>query len=373
MSGGINIHIPKLYFSCLLTPPKELLSLSLSVLPCTVIAFIESLGRVSVYTGMLKRDKIEYGKKLPSNAISMHAADNLITSAIGMMPNAIYAENLAIMNLHAADLSTRSAALEDEDPFVEKCYHSYSVYPYVIASIISIIVACFGGLQNLFISIPKPILGGMEMFVFALIAAPGIQMLVEQQVNYKRISNQIITASVLLAGISNVSISYGTFTLKGMSLGLTIGVAVNVVTIVLDYLGFLNERFTVTEIIEACFHAFTGNVAVTVYQGLVDTPIIQKRFGANEYRKVLYTKENFSLLQDASKIAFCEDNKRTIVITQDQGKLYLSVNLANKYRRRLQNDYPHISLVKQDNRAFVVTIDEFISKALLSDIISNAQ
>ena len=38
-----------------------------------------------------------------------------MTSAVNMMPSAIYAENLAIMNLHSAELSTKRPKEKDED------------------------------------------------------------------------------------------------------------------------------------------------------------------------------------------------------------------------------------------------------------------
>ena len=85
-------------------------------------------------------------------------------------------------------------------------------------------------------------------------------MLVEQQVNYKKISNQIITASVLLAGISDISISYGAFTLKGKILGLTIGVIVNGITLVLEYFGYLNEKFALNEVLDECADAFSDKI-----------------------------------------------------------------------------------------------------------------
>lgn len=182
----IKIQIPKFYFPSFNFPSQRWITLVIAIFPCSMIAFIESLGRLSVYEGMLKRDELEYSENISNSAILAHSFSNILTSITNMMPSAVYAENLAIMNLHSADLSTKSIKEVDEDTFINNCYSTYSIYPYVIASAISIIVALFSGLQNLFTAIPMPILGGMELFVFGLIAAPGIQMLVEQQVNYKK-------------------------------------------------------------------------------------------------------------------------------------------------------------------------------------------
>lgn len=156
------------------------------------------------------------------SSLKAHAVSDILSILLGSAPNAMYAENLAIMNLNNSELSAGNKIKHDHDPFVNRCYSLYSFYPYLFASVISLLASSFGFLQNLLTAIPSPVLGGMEPFIFGLISAPGIQMLVDQKVNYKKISNQIITASVLLAGVSNISMNFQILELKGMSLGLTI-------------------------------------------------------------------------------------------------------------------------------------------------------
>ena len=266
----------------------------------------------------------------------------------------------------------KKAKAEDDDAFINHCYSPYSIFPYILASVICILVACFSGLQEIFIAIPTPILGGMELFVFGLITAPGIQMLVEQQVNYKKISNQIITASVLLAGISNISITYETLTLKGMSLGLVIGVAVNLLTLILRYFGYLNERFTLIEILDACADAFHTSLDFTLFDEN-SCQTFSKSISLQDFKPYIRRKDIGTFLKSAHNIELKNPLiKKRVVVHQGQGRMSIVVSLPNKYRNRLLNDHSEITIINQSNRKVTILIDEYISQRLLADILKNS-
>ena len=369
---GFRIEFPKFYLSNIFSLPKHWITLTLAVFPCAMIAFVESLGRLSVYEGMLKRDEKQLDEELSNGVLPIHSFTSILTSVSSMMPSAIYAENLAIMNLHSADLSTKhKISDEEEDPFIINCYSTYSIYPYVIASIVSIAVALFSGLQDLFLAIPMPILGGMELFVFGLISAPGIQMLVDQQVNYKKISNQIITASVFLAGISDISITYGSLTLRGMSLGLTIGVIVNIITLILGYLGYLNEKFAINEIIGECVGFLSERITLSIYND--SRPILKKDLDLSDIKEYICRKDIGFLIKDSQKIELLDNSsQKTIVILQENGRIDLRVSLPPKFKNMLINDNPRITTFAGRNRSITIVVDEYISKRLLRDILKNA-
>lgn len=369
---NIRIQLPTLYFKGIINLPKQWPTLILAVLPCTMIAFVESLGRVAVFEGMLKRDELKINDKETNRAIFFHSLTSVLTSMSNMMPSAIYAENLAIMNLHGADLSTKYKMEEETDNFINNCYSTYSIYPYIIASIISMCVACIKGLQEFFLAIPMPILGGMELFVFGLISAPGIQMLVDQQVNYKKISNQIITASVFLAGVSNISITYGSLTLRGMSLGLTIGFVVNIVTLVLSHFGYLNERFALHEIIDESVRVFKSRVSVRLSDE-ANKCLLEKELDIKDIKGFVRQKEIAAILKKAHTIELQESvTKKSIVLLQEYGRIDLRVTLSSKYKTRLLNDHPRITAVGKSSKTVTIVIDEFVSRRILSQILKNA-
>lgn len=95
------------------------------------------------------------------------------------------------------------------------------------------------------------------MFLFGIISAPGIQLLVEEHINYKKVSNQIITASVLISGVSGLSLNLGLFELKGMSLGFIIGVSLNIIVQILKWIGNISDSMSLKELLIICLSALS--------------------------------------------------------------------------------------------------------------------
>src|SRR5690625_5888076 len=78
-----------------------------------------------------------------------------------------------------------------------------------MAAVIAIILSFFGKLAALIMSIPSPVMGGISMLLFGIIAASGVRMLVEAKVDYSRSQNLILTCIVLVVGVSGASIVLG--------------------------------------------------------------------------------------------------------------------------------------------------------------------
>lgn len=236
----------------LLTPPPNWQWLFVSIIPSTLVVFTESIGRITV----INRMKAEEGEakvfnrksmKTIGQAVFSHGIASFTSSLIGSVPNTIYAENIAVMGIHKNRKNRK-----DPCKWINKITNPYSVFPYILASLLAIGFSFSDVLQKLIINIPKPVIGGMELFLFGVISAPGIQLLVDQRVDYKKTSNQIITAAVLLTGISELSIQISWFELKGMSLGLVVGFVLNVFVIILKSFGILCDALTTDEVLIGC-------------------------------------------------------------------------------------------------------------------------
>ncbi len=369
LSGRPVLHIPPLYLDSLQKLPPNIPGLVFAMLPPTVIAFAESLGRIAVYKGMLERDmnheKIE---KVTDGVLLFHSVQNLCTSVICASPSAIYAENLALMNLHNSELSQKQNVVEDEDEFINNCYSPYSIYPYVVASLLCIMVASIRDLQYLFMEIPISVFGGMELFIFGLIAAPGIQILVDQRVNYKKVANQVVTASVLMAGVSGLTVTVGTLTLQGMSLGLTVGVIVNLLVVLLRWLGILNERFSMNEILEECvrYYSVGGNAQIDFKVG-----------GASFHVECTSDKwpaelqENISSISEVTIIS--SKNGKKAMIKQEEGRLLLELNIKKTLRNQFQNDHPNIMMAHMDSGNTLVIMTEAVSLKILREFLELAR
>lgn len=116
----------------------------------------------------------------------------------------------------------------------------YSVWVIGGAAVISIGLAFIGKLAVIQ-SIPTPVMGGICILLFGVIAASGIRMLVETKVDYSKPVNLILTAIVLIVGISGTAVTIGTVQLKGMALATVVGMVLSLVFHVLDVLGLTNQ------------------------------------------------------------------------------------------------------------------------------------
>lgn len=253
--------------------PPNLLGLFLAVVPSTLIVFTENIGRVTVIDRMTEEENDSECKDVKYNgnddviledsgvsnlfnprsvgkmrkSVFAHGLATLAAACLGSVPNTLYAENIAVMSIHKTE-NRRN----DPDQIVQNLVAPFSVIPYIIAAVIAMMFSFLGVLQSALVNIPKPVIGGMELFLFGIISAPGIQLLVEQRVNYKKVSNQIITAAVLISGVSGLSVNLGFVELKGMGLGFLIGVVLNLIVCLLKRIGNLSDTITFEELISEC-------------------------------------------------------------------------------------------------------------------------
>jgi hypothetical protein len=211
-----------------------------------------------------------------------HGVATFLAGFIGSVPNTIYAENIAVMSIHKNNIKN-----DEPDPFIRKMTDPYSCIPYCLAALLAIIFSFSGVLQNLLVRLPKPVIGGMELFLFGIISAPGIQLLVEQRVNYKKISNQIVTAAVLISGISGLSINLEQVELSGMSLGFVVGILLNLIVQFLKWLGNISDELTFDELVSEGLSAFGDTTAMRV--------IGYKKSGQSEEGYGLSAKPNASI------------------------------------------------------------------------------
>lgn len=272
-----DFHLP------LLSLPPNLPGLLIAVVPSTFIVFTENIGRVTVIGRMTAEneeptDEISHPgfagesvevidddtgegelftersvRKMRTSLLS-HGVATLAAGMMGSVPNTIYAENVAVMSIHKTDVKR-----EDPDRFIKRLVDPFSPMPYIMAASFAILFSFIGILQTFLLNIPKPVIGGMELFLFGIISAPGIQLLVEQRVNYKKISNQMITAAVLISGISGLSVNFGIVELKGMGLGFVVGVLLNLLVQLLKWAGNISDLITFEEMVGDCLSSFSAD------------------------------------------------------------------------------------------------------------------
>jgi uracil permease len=189
----------------------------LMIAPAFLVVLAEHIGHLVVTGNVVGRDLVKdpgLHRSLLGDGIS-----NVLSGLAGATPNTTYGENIGVMAL------TRV----------------FSVWVIGGAAVIAIVASFFGKLAALVRSIPVPVMGGVCMLLFGVIAAAGIRMLIERRVDYTRGRNLILTSVVLVAGVSGVAVKLGSVELKGMALGTVVAIGLSLTFAAFDRLGLSND------------------------------------------------------------------------------------------------------------------------------------
>ena len=190
--------IPTLY-----TPEFDLRAI-LIILPASIVVVVEHIGHLIVTGNIVGRNLTKdpgLDRSLLGNGIS-----TIFSGFFGSTPNTTYGENIGVLAITKV----------------------YSTWVIGGAAIFAILLSCLGKLAALIQSIPTPVMGGVSMLLFGVIAASGIRILVEAKVDYNNPMNLLLTSIVMGVGVSTASLTIGTVTLRGMSLATVIAIILSV-------------------------------------------------------------------------------------------------------------------------------------------------
>ena len=142
-------------------------------------------------------------------------ADGLATSWAALWggpPNTTYGENIGVMAI------TRV----------------YSVWVIGGAAVIAAFLSFFRKFGALIQTIPSPVLGGVSMLLFGIIASSGLRTLVESGVDYKDKRNLTISSVILVIGIGGGRLAFAItdgleFQLAGIALATVVGIILNLI------------------------------------------------------------------------------------------------------------------------------------------------
>ncbi|MDR0400294.1 MAG: NCS2 family nucleobase:cation symporter [Treponema sp.] len=130
----------------------------------------------------------------------------------GGPPNTTYGENIGVMAI------TRV----------------YSVWVIGGAAVIAVILSFFHKFGALIRTIPTPVLGGISMLLFGIIASSGLRTIVESGVDYKDKRNLTISSVIFVIGIGGGKLAFAItrdlqFELAGVALATVVGIVLNMV------------------------------------------------------------------------------------------------------------------------------------------------
>jgi uracil permease len=196
------IGLPTLVF------PEWDLGAILIIAPVALVVIIEHIGHLLVVNEIVGKD---FTPMLPESL----AGDGLATALsamVGGSPSTTYAENIGVMAV------TRVYATQ--------IFWYAGAFAFVIGGFVP-------KLKFLIQSIPTPVMGGISLLLFGLIASSGLRMLVESGIDYSHSRNLILSSVVLVVGIgmetTGTTIPLGDYVLPGMATATFLGILLNLV------------------------------------------------------------------------------------------------------------------------------------------------
>lgn len=185
--------------------PEFNLSAILFILPVAIAPAIEHVGDIIAISSVAGKDFI----KNPGLHRTM-LGDGIATtvaSFLGGPPNTTYSE-----------VTGAVALLKKFDPVYMR-----------IAAVTAIILAFCSKLGAVLKTIPVPVMGGIMILLFGMIAAVGVRTLVKEKIDLGVPRNLVIVAIILIFGIGDMSLGYGEFRLGGIGLAGIIGILLNII------------------------------------------------------------------------------------------------------------------------------------------------
>lgn len=177
----------------------------LFILPVAIAPAIEHVGDIIAISEAAGKDFLE--KPGLHRTLMGDGIATIFASVLGGPPNTTYSE-----------VTGAVALLKKFEPRLM-----------TVAALFAILLAFFGKLGAALKTIPIPVMGGIMVLLFGMIAAIGIGSLVKNKVDMSIPRNLVIVAVVLVFGIGDMSLGYGNFQLAGIGLAGIVGVLLNII------------------------------------------------------------------------------------------------------------------------------------------------
>lgn len=172
------------------TAPVFTANAMLLIAPVAIILVAENLGHLKAVTAMTGRNLDPYmGRAFIGDGIA-----TVVSGAAGGTGVTTYAENIGVM------AATRI----------------YSTAVFVVAAVIALVLGFSPKFGALIQAIPLPVMGGVSIVVFGLIAIAGAKIWVDNKVDFSQNRNLIVAAITLIVGTGDFTLKFGDFALGGI-------------------------------------------------------------------------------------------------------------------------------------------------------------
>lgn len=160
------------------------------IAPIVIILVAENLGHIKAVTAMTGRNLDQYmGRAFIGDGVA-----TMVSGGVGGTGVTTYAENIGVM------AATRI----------------YSTAVFMVAGLIALVLGFSPKFGALIQAIPLPVMGGVSIVVFGLIAVAGAKIWVENRVDFSQNKNLIVAAITLIIGTGDFTLKFGSFALGGI-------------------------------------------------------------------------------------------------------------------------------------------------------------
>ena len=158
-----------------------------------LILVAENAGHVFAISGIMKRDLSPMlGRTFMGDGIG-----TIVSGLFGGTGETTYAENIGVMGV------TRV----------------FSIWVFIVAAIAAILLGFIPKFGALVDSIPGSVIGGIELYLFGLIAVIGAKIWVDAKVDFGKRANLAVAAVPLILAAGGADVKFGDFELNNLALG----------------------------------------------------------------------------------------------------------------------------------------------------------
>lgn len=162
----------------------------LLIAPVAIILVAENLGHIKAVTAMTGQDLDRYmGRAFIGDGVA-----TMVSGGVGGTGVTTYAENIGVM-----------AATK-----------IYSTAVFLLAGVFALVLGFSPKFGALIQTIPLPVMGGVSIVVFGLIAVAGAKIWVDNKVDFSQNKNLIVAAITLILGTGDFTLKFGQFALGGI-------------------------------------------------------------------------------------------------------------------------------------------------------------
>ncbi|MEN8235518.1 MAG: solute carrier family 23 protein, partial [Actinomycetota bacterium] len=179
------------------------------IAPIAFVTMIEHVGDIMANGNVVGKDFFKepgLHRTLLGDGIA-----TMFAGLIGGPPNTTYSENTGVL-----------AVTKVYDPLILRIGAGFAIFLALIPKLAAILGTT-----------PVPVLGGLSIVLFGMIAAVGLRTLVTAQVDFMKSRNMIVVGLILVfglgvSGLSN-ALAIGDVPISGLALAAVVGVVINLV------------------------------------------------------------------------------------------------------------------------------------------------